>query len=112
MVVALLVEVVLTAMFLLVILGRHRHPGPKGFAPLAIGLALTLVHLTSIPVTNTSVNPARPFSQAVFAGGTALEHLWLLLLAPVVGAALAGVVYGALLGEHRHPVAPEDAQVG
>ena len=91
---------------------RHGHPRPKGFAPIAIGLALTLVHLISIPVTNTSVNPARSFSQALFAGGTAIEQLWLFVLAPLAGAALAGVVYGYLLAERHAPVPLEEAQEG
>lgn len=79
-------------------MGRSRHTrAPRGLAPLAIGLALTLIHLISIPVDNTSVNPARSFSQAVFAGGVAIEQLWLFILAPLVGAAIAGVAYGPLL---------------
>lgn len=89
---AFIAETVLTFMFLLVILGVTDSKAPKGFAPLAIGLALTLIHLISIPITNTSVNPARSISQAVFAGGTALSQLWLFLVAPVLGAILAGLV--------------------
>lgn len=90
MVAALVTEVVLTAVFLWVILGVTSNMAPKGFAPLAIGLTLTLIHLISIPVTNTSVNPARSTSQAIFVGGWALQQLWLFWVAPIVGAALAG----------------------
>jgi len=86
-------EVVLTFMFLMVILGSTDERAPKGFAPLAIGLALTLIHLISIPVTNTSVNPARSTGPALFAGGWALAQLWLFWLAPIVGALIAGAVY-------------------
>ncbi len=90
---ALLTEVVMTFMFLIVILGATHSKAPKGFAGLAIGLSLTLIHLISIPVTNTSVNPARSTSQALFVGGWATEQLWLFWLAPIVGAVLAGLVY-------------------
>jgi aquaporin Z len=90
---ALIVEVVLTFMFLFVILGATHAKASKGFAGIAIGLALTLIHLISIPVTNTSVNPARSISQAVFVQGWAINQLWLFIVAPLVGAALAGVVY-------------------
>ena len=83
-------EVVLTFFFLLVILGSTDRRAPAGFAPIAIGLALTLIHLISIPVTNTSVNPARSTAPALFVGGWALAQLWLFWLAPIVGAALAG----------------------
>jgi len=93
MLAALVTEVVMTFMFLIVILGATDEKAPKGFAGLAIGLALTLIHLISIPVTNTSVNPARSISQAIFVGGWALEQLWLFILAPIAGALLAGVVY-------------------
>lgn len=96
MLAALVTEVVLTFMFLIVILGATHSKAPKGFAGLAIGLALTLIHLISIPVTNTSVNPARSTSQALFAGDWALGQLWLFWVAPIVGAALAGLVYKAL----------------
>ena len=85
-----IVEVVMTAMFLLVILGTTGKKAPAGFAPLTIGLALTLVHLITIPVTNTSVNPARSTGPAIFAGGWALEQLWLFWIAPVLGAVAAG----------------------
>jgi aquaporin Z len=96
---ALVIEVVLTAVFLLVILGVTDTRAPKGFAPIAIGLTLTLIHLASIPVTNTSVNPARSFGPALFAGADALAQLWLFILAPTVGALIAGYSYRALLGE-------------
>ena len=102
---ALVVEVVLTAVFLYVILGVTDTRAPKGFAPLAIGLALTLIHLVSIPVTNTSVNPARSIGPALFAGSEALGQLWLFLVAPVAGALLAGLTYGLLLGRPA-PAAP------
>lgn len=95
MVAALITEVVMTFMFLLVILGATDQRAPKGFAGLAIGLALVLIHLISIPVTNTSVNPARSISQAVFVGGWALAQLWLFVVAPIVGAVLAGFAYKA-----------------
>lgn len=109
---ALLAEVVLTAMFVLVILGATDTRAPKGFAPIAIGLALTLVHLISIPVTNTSVNPARSFSQAVFTGGVAVEQLWLFVLAPLVGAAVAGLSYAFLLGRPEVAAPLEESQQG
>jgi aquaporin Z len=96
---ALVIEVVLTMGFLLVILGVTDRRAPKGFGPLAIGLALTLIHLISIPVDNTSVNPARSTGQAVFVGGWALGQLWLFWLAPVVGAAIAGLGYRYVTGE-------------
>jgi aquaporin Z len=99
MVSALVTEVVMTFMFLIIILGAIDERAPKGFAGLAIGLALTLIHLISIPVTNTSVNPARSTSQAIFAGGLALEQLWLFWLAPIVGAILAGIVYKAFFAK-------------
>jgi len=98
---ALVTEIVMTFMFLIVILGATDKKAPAGFAGLAIGLALTLIHLISIPVTNTSVNPARSISQAVFVGGWAVEQLWLFILAPVVGAALAGLVYKYLGGKGK-----------
>jgi aquaporin Z len=90
---ALVCEVVMTFAFLFVILGSTHGKAPAGFAPIAIGLCLTLIHLISIPVTNTSVNPARSTGPALFAGGWALEQLWLFWVAPIAGAALAGVVY-------------------
>jgi aquaporin Z len=98
---ALVTEIVMTFMFLIVILGATDKKAPVGFAGLAIGLALTLIHLISIPVTNTSVNPARSISQAVFVGGWAIEQLWLFILAPIVGAALAGLVYNYLGGKGK-----------
>ena len=94
----LIVEVVLTAVFLYVILGATNDRAPKGFAPIAIGLALTLVHLVGIPVTNTSVNPARSLGVAWFAGGDALGQVWLFILAPIAGAAIAGISYAAITG--------------
>ena len=90
---ALVTEIVMTFMFLMVILGATHSKAPKGFAGLAIGLALTLIHLISIPITNTSVNPARSTSQAVFAGGWAIDQLWLFWVAPIAGALLAGIIY-------------------
>jgi aquaporin Z len=93
MLAALVTEIVMTFMFLIIILGATHSKAAKGFAGLAIGLGLTLIHLISIPVTNTSVNPARSISQAIFAGGWAVEQLWLFIVAPVVGAILAGLVY-------------------
>jgi aquaporin Z len=92
-------EVVLTFMFLMIILGSTDARAPKGFAPIAIGLGLTLIHLISIPVTNTSVNPARSTGPALFVGGWAVEQLWLFWVAPIVGAAIAGVAYPALFGK-------------
>jgi aquaporin Z len=91
-----LAEVVLTFMFLMVILGATDSRAPAGFAPIAIGLALTLIHLISIPVTNTSVNPARSTGPALFVGGWAIEQLWLFWVAPIIGAVLGGVVYPLL----------------
>jgi aquaporin Z len=88
-----LTELVMTFMFLMIILGSTDRRAPQGFAPLAIGLALTLIHLVSIPVTNTSVNPARSTGPALIVGGWALQQLWLFWIAPLLGAALAGVVY-------------------
>jgi len=96
---ALISEVVMTFVFLIVILGATDKRAPAGFAPIAIGLCLTLIHLISIPVTNTSVNPARSTSQALFVGGWALQQLWLFWVAPLVGALIAGIVYPAIWGE-------------
>jgi len=93
MISALVCEIVMTFMFLIVIIGATDKRAPKGFAPIAIGLALVLIHLISIPVTNTSVNPARSTSQAFFAGGLAIQQLWLFWIAPIIGAVLAGAVY-------------------
>jgi len=94
-------ELVMTFMFLMIIMGSTDRRAPQGFAPIAIGLGLTLIHLISIPVTNTSVNPARSTSQAVFAGGWALSQLWLFWVAPILGAVLAGILYRNLFGERR-----------
>ncbi|WP_432722861.1 aquaporin Z [Jeongeupia wiesaeckerbachi] len=99
MIAALVCEVVMTAMFLFVILGATDKRAPAGFAPIAIGLALTLIHLISIPVTNTSVNPARSTAVALFAQGWAIEQLWLFWVAPLIGAAIAGVVYPLVAGK-------------
>lgn len=96
---ALMIEGVLTAGFLIVILGSTDERAPRGFAPLAIGLALTLIHLISIPVTNTSVNPARSTGPAVLVGGLALQQLWLFWVAPIVGGILGGLSYRLLFVE-------------
>jgi len=93
MLAALVCEIVMTFMFLIIILGATHSKAPKGFAGIAIGLGLTLIHLISIPVTNTSVNPARSTSQAFFVGDWAMGQLWLFWLAPIVGAIIAGIVY-------------------
>ena len=100
MVSALIAETVLTAFFLIVILGATGKRAPAGFAGIAIGLALTLIHLISIPIDSTSVNPARSTGQAIFVGGWALQQLWLFWVAPLIGGALGGVIYKALLS---HP---------
>jgi aquaporin Z len=104
-------ELVLTFMFLMVILGSTDNRAPKGFAPIAIGLALTLIHLISIPVTNTSVNPARSTGPALFAGREAMQQLWLFWVAPIVGAAIAGFAYNALAGDDSVP-ANENSKSG
>ena len=96
---ALVCEIVMTAAFLVVIMGATDARAPQGFAPIAIGLALTLIHLISIPVTNTSVNPARSTSQALFVGDWALGQLWLFWVAPIIGAILGAVVYRAIAGK-------------
>ncbi|WP_179321217.1 aquaporin Z [Winogradskyella helgolandensis] len=93
MVSALVAEVVLTAFFLIVILGSTNFRAPKGFAPIAIGLALTLIHLISIPITNTSVNPARSLSQAIFAEGAYMSQVWLFWVAPIAGAIIGGIIH-------------------
>jgi aquaporin Z len=95
----LVAEVVLTFMFLMIILGSTDRRAPAGFAPIAIGLGLTLIHLIGIPVTNLSVNPARSTGPALFVGGWALQQLWLFWVAPLVGGAIGGIVYPALFGE-------------
>ena len=99
-----LAEVVLTALFLFIIMGATHGRAPVGFAPIAIGLALTLVHLISIPVTNTSVNPARSTGPALFVGGWALGQLWLFWVAPLIGGALGGIVYRWLSPQPDAPV--------
>lgn len=102
---ALVTEIVMTFMFLIIILGATDKRAPQGFAPIAIGLGLTLIHLISIPVTNTSVNPARSTGVAIFQGDWALSQLWLFWVAPIIGAALAGVVYRWLGAESTTEVA-------
>lgn len=97
----LVTEVVMTFMFLVIILGATDSRAPQGFAPIAIGLGLTLIHLISIPVTNTSVNPARSTGPALFVGGWAVAQLWLFWIAPMVGAVLAGLAYRWLGGEKK-----------
>lgn len=104
----LVAEIVLTFMFLIIILGSTDRRAPAGFAPLAIGLALTLIHLISIPVTNTSVNPARSTGPALVVGGWALQQLWLFWLAPIVGGVLGGLAYKLLAQE----LPPEPAITG
>ncbi|PRD44520.1 aquaporin Z [Phyllobacterium phragmitis] len=96
---ALIAEIVLTAFFLIVILGSTAKTAPAGFAPIAIGLCLTLIHLISIPVTNTSVNPARSTGAALFAETAALSQLWLFWVAPLIGAAIGAIIWKALLGK-------------
>jgi len=100
-------EVVLTFMFLVIILGATDGRAPKGFAPIAIGLGLTLIHLVGIPVTNLSVNPARSTGPAIFVGGWALAQLWLFWLAPIIGAAIAGFAYSWLSVGEEEPVVGE-----
>jgi aquaporin Z len=97
-------EVVLTAFFLLIILGATDHRAPKGFAPIAIGLGLTLIHLISIPVTNTSVNPARSTGPALFVGGWALSQLWLFWVAPILGAILGGLISLTFFSAPQEPI--------
>jgi aquaporin Z len=99
LVACLVAEIVLTAFFLIVIMGSTDARAPKGFAPIAIGLCLTLIHLISIPITNTSVNPARSTGQALFAQGWALGQLWLFWVAPVIGGILGGLLYNGLFGK-------------
>lgn len=100
---ALVAESLLTCMFVLVIVGSIHRKAPKGFAGIAIGLTLTLIHLVAIPITNTSVNPARSTSQAFFVGGWALEQLWLFWLAPIGGAIIAGLIYRYMTTEDHVP---------
>lgn len=109
---ALVTEVVLTAVFLYVILGVTDTRAPKGFAPLAIGFALTLIHLVSIPVTNTSVNPARSIGPALFAGSDAISQLWLFIVAPIGGALAAGATYALLVGREERTAPLEVATQG
>ena len=99
-------EVVMTFFFLIVILGSTHGRAPKGFAPIAIGVCLTLIHLVTIPVTNTSVNPARSTGPAIFVGGWAISQLWLFWVAPILGALLAGVVYSWMVGDDDVPPEP------
>jgi len=101
LVAGLVCEVVMTMFFLIVILGATDKRAPAGFAPIAIGLALTLIHLISIPVTNTSVNPARSMGVAVYVGGWAIEQLWLFWLAPIVGAVIGAVAYKFIASDER-----------
>jgi aquaporin Z len=103
MVACLVAEIVLTAFFLMVIMGSTDARAPKGFAPIGIGLCLTLIHLVSIPVTNTSVNPARSTGQAIFAGGWALSQLWMFWVAPLIGGAIGGGLYRVLFSEEPEP---------
>jgi aquaporin Z len=98
---AFVAEMILTFMFLMIIQGATDRRAPQGFAPIAIGLGLTLIHLISIPVTNTSVNPARSTGTAMFVGGWALAQLWMFWVAPILGAAVAGIVYPWLAGNDR-----------
>jgi len=101
MMAALISEVVLTFMFLIIILGATDSRAPQGFAPIAIGLGLTLIHLVGIPITNLSVNPARSTGPALFVGGWAIAQLWLFWVAPFIGAALAGVAYPMIAGSQK-----------
>jgi aquaporin Z len=101
---ALVTEIVMTFGFVFVIMGSTHGHAPKGFAPVAIGLCLSLIHLISIPVTNTSVNPARSTGPALFVGGWALSQLWLFWVAPIIGAALGGVVYRWVGGDDPKPI--------
>jgi len=111
LVAAVVTEIVMTFFFLIVILGATDARAPKGFAPIAIGLALTLIHLVSIPVTNTSVNPARSTGPALFVGGWAVKQLWLFWLAPLVGASLAGLAHRLLITEEEKPEEAEEVAV-
>lgn len=106
LVACLVAEIVLTFMFLMIILGATDRRAPQGFAPIAIGLGLTLIHLIGIPVTNLSVNPARSTGPALFVGGWAVQQLWLFWVAPIVGAAIAGLVYPIIAGEPEPQMMP------
>jgi aquaporin Z len=99
-----IIEVVMTMMFLFIIMGSTHGRAPVGFAPIAIGLGLTLIHLVSIPVTNTSVNPARSIGPALFAGGWAISQLWLFIVAPIIGGALGGIIYRWISPQPAAPV--------
>ena len=110
LVACIVAEVVLTFMFLMIILGATDRRAPAGFAPIAIGLGLTLIHLISIPVTNTSVNPARSTGPALFAGLWALKQLWMFWVAPLVGGAAAGIIYPLIAPEQVRERAPEYAK--
>lgn len=101
MIACLVAEVVLTFFFLMIIMGSTDKRAPSGFAPIAIGLGLTLIHLIGIPVTNLSVNPARSTGPAIFVGGWAISQLWLFWVAPIVGGALAGGIYNTVFGENK-----------
>jgi len=106
LVACLVAEIVLTAFFLLIIMGSTDKRVPNGFAPIAIGLGLTLIHLISIPVTNTSVNPARSLGPALFVGGWALQQVWLFWVAPLIGGAVGGLVYQVLFSEYKETAVP------
>lgn len=106
LVACLVAEIVLTFMFLMIILGATDRRAPQGFAPIAIGLGLTLIHLIGIPVTNLSVNPARSTGPALFVGGWAVQQLWLFWVAPIVGAAIAGLIYPMIAGEPEPQTMP------
>ena len=107
-----LAEVILTAFFLVIILGSTDERAPKGFAPIAIGLGLTLIHLISIPVTNTSVNPARSTAVALFAGGLALKQLWLFWVAPILGAVVGGLISDGFFASPQEPIREALAKEG
>lgn len=107
---AFVAEVVMTFFFLIVIMGATHGRAPKGFAPIAIGLALTLIHLITIPITNTSVNPARSTGPALFAGTWAIQQLWLFWVAPILGAMIAGFFYSWLAGDDQVP--PQEPVIG
>jgi aquaporin Z len=98
LVAALITEIIMTAIFLYIILGATDDRAPKGFAPIAIGLGLTVIHLASIPIDGTSVNPARSLGVAWFAGGGALVQVWLFIVGPIIGAAIAGATYAIITG--------------
>jgi aquaporin Z len=106
---ALICEIVMTFFFVMIIMGATHGRAPVGFAPIAIGLALTLIHLISIPVTNTSVNPARSTGVAIFQGSWALSQLWLFWVAPIIGGVLGGFVFNALFGTDDRPVVGNQA---